>query len=952
MVEAYRTGRGRVVVRGRAHNEPLKGGANAIVFTELPYQVNKAELIRKMADLANDKVVPEIRDLRDESGRDGVRVVVELRRDAVPMVVLNKLYKHTAAQTTFGVNAIALVDGVPRTLGLADLIGHYLDHQREVVTRRSRYRLERAEARAHILEGLLVALENLDDVIALIRGAIDPDEARTGLMTRFDLTELQARAILDLRLQRLTQLEAGKIQEEYGELQERIAELRAILGDEARVYALIREELVAIRERYADERRTEIVPGEGDLDLEDLIAEEEMVISISRAGYVKRLPVSTYRAQGRGGKGLRGVRLKDEDYIEHLFIASTHHYLLFFTNTGKVYRQKVHELPQGARDSRGRHIANVLALREGEEVRAVFATRDYSEGRYLVPRDPRRDGQEDRDAQLRHHPARGGADRHPAHRRRRARGGPAHRRGRGPAGGVGAGPGGPLPRGARAPHGPDTRGVRGMTLEPEDRVLALAVARDDEDLLVVTGNGYGKRTLISELPGKGRPTKGVRTIKVTDSKGELVTARPVREGQELLLISQNGQVIRIAAESVRRTGRSTEGVRLMNLADDDARGGGGVGGRDAGRRGGGRGGRRRGLSVSSAARRGRRVAAPRSRSAISAGDVATAITPVPSSSPASVPRRGIRSTCQWYRPSRPPTGTVQPEVDVLRAEQLGHGGRLAPQEPRASAGPGAAVQSGRCAAGAMRTVPLSGGTSGDHATRPSASATMRPSAAASMSAQTGQRASANARSRASSRGGSIGSPTSWAWVCCRDAPAAAPWLRKRKGQSPRASASTAAIRSAQTPPAVPASSSVRSPNRTRWRGVFTITSWTPSSGATAGNLFGTARTSHPGVSGPPAARPDRLGLRRGLGLRGRGRRGTPCRSQAAPHRWGRAARAGGQQDRLVGERVPPERARDPFRRPWDVPLFFAEALAFAGFAFPPPSPPPSTLRRRPCSMES
>jgi len=569
VVEAYRTGRGRVVVRGRAHNEPLKHGRNAIVFTELPYQVNKAELIRKMADLVHDKVIPEIADLRDESGRDGLRVVVELRRDAVPMVVLNKLYKHTAAQTTFGVNAIALVDGVPRTLGLRDMIRHYLAHQKEVVTRRSRYRLGRAEARAHILEGLLRALEHLDEVIALIRGAADPDVARTGLMDRFDLTEVQARAILDLRLQRLTQLESGKIRAEHAELLERIAELRAILGDEARVYALIREELLEIRARYADERRTEVVPGEGDFDLEDLIAEEEMVISISSAGYIKRLPVSTYRAQRRGGKGLRGVRLKDDDYIEHLFIASTHHYLLFFTNTGRVYRQKVHELPQGARDSRGRHIANVLALREGEEVRAVFATRDYSEGRYLVL--ATRDGMvkktemrsydtilreagliaiqltegdelvgvqlTDGDEDLLVVSAKGQAAR--------------------------------FHEDAVRPMGRDTRGVRAMTLEPGDRVLALCVARDDEDLLVVTGYGYGKRTPMSDYPRKGRPTKGVRTIKVTDKKGELVTARPVREGHELLLISQNGQVIRIEASSVRRTGRSTEGVRLMDLPEDD-----------------------------------------------------------------------------------------------------------------------------------------------------------------------------------------------------------------------------------------------------------------------------------------------------------------------------------------------------------------------------------------------
>jgi DNA gyrase subunit A len=567
--EAYATGRGRVVVRGRAHNEPLKHGRNAIVFTELPYQVNKAELIRKMADLANDKVIPEIADLRDESGRDGVRVVIELRRDAVPMVVLNKLYKHTAAQSTFGVNAIALVDGVPRTLGLRDLLRHYLAHQKEVVTRRSRFRLARAEARAHILEGLLKALGYLDEVIALIRAAADPETAREGLMTRFDLTEIQARAILDLRLQRLTQLEAGRIQAEYDELQERITELRAILGDEARVYALIRDELLEIRGRYADERRTEIVPGEGDIDLEDLIAEEEMVISISHGGYVKRLPVSTYRAQGRGGKGLRGVRLKDDDYIEHLFIASTHHYLLFFTNLGKVYRQKVHELPQGSRDSRGRHIANLLAMQPDEEVRAVFNTRDYGEGRYLVL--ATRDGMvkktelrsydtvlrergltaialtegdelvgvqlTDGDDDLLVVSSRGQAAR--------------------------------FHEGQVRPMSRDTRGVRGMNLDPGDRVLALCVARDDEDLLVVTGNGYGKRTPMGDYPRKGRPTKGVRTIKVTDRKGELVTARPVRDGHELLLISLQGQVIRITVDGVRRTGRSTEGVRVMNMTEDD-----------------------------------------------------------------------------------------------------------------------------------------------------------------------------------------------------------------------------------------------------------------------------------------------------------------------------------------------------------------------------------------------
>ena len=569
IVDAYRTGRGRVVVRGRAHNEQLRNGRNAIVFTELPYQVNKSDLVRRIAELAEEKVVPEVSDVNDESGRDGTRVVVVLRRGAVPLVVLNKLFKHTSAQSTFGVNAIALVDGVPRTLGLREILGHYLEHQRQVVVRRSRFRLARAEARAHILEGLLIALGNIDEVIALIRAAADPDEARSGLMSRFSLSEVQARAILDLRLQRLTQLEGTTIRNEHEQLQDEIAGLRAILGDESRVMAVIREEVLALRERFADERRSEIIPGEGEIDLEDLIAEEEMVVSISRGGYIKRLPVSTYRAQRRGGKGLRGARLKDDDYIEHLFIASTHAYLLFFTNRGRVYRQKVYELPQGARDARGRHISNVLALVDGEEVRAVFATRDYNEAKYLVL--ATRDGMvkktelkaydtvlreaglfainltdddelvgvqmTDGDDDILIVSARGQAAR--------------------------------FAEAAVRPMGRQTRGVKAMNLDARDRVLALCVARDDEDLLVVTGNGFGKRTPMSDYPRKGRPTKGVRTIKVTDRKGELVTARPVREGHQLLLVSLGGQVIRIDVGSVRRTGRSTEGVRLMVMSDDD-----------------------------------------------------------------------------------------------------------------------------------------------------------------------------------------------------------------------------------------------------------------------------------------------------------------------------------------------------------------------------------------------
>ncbi|MEZ5079198.1 MAG: DNA gyrase subunit A [Thermoleophilia bacterium] len=569
IVDAYRTGRGRVVVRGRAHNEQLRNGRNAIIFTELPYQVNKSDLVRRIAELARDKVLPEVTDANDESGRDGTRVVITLRRGAVPLVVLNKLYKHTSVQSTFGVNAVALVDNVPRTLGLRDIIHHYLEHQKQVVVRRSRFRLGRAEARAHILEGLLIALGRIDEVIALIRAAADPDEARAGLMDRFGLTEVQARAILDLRLQRLTQLEADTIRAEHEQLQKDIADLRAILGDESRVLAVIREEILALRERFADERRTEIIAAEGEIDLEDLIAEEEMVISLSRGGYLKRLPVSTYRAQRRGGKGLRGASLKDDDYIEHMFIASTHHYLLFFTNQGRVYRQKVHELPQGARDARGRHISNVLALLEDEEIRAVFATRDYTEGKYLVL--ATRDGMikktefsaydtvlreaglfavsltegdelvgvqlTDGEDDLLIVSARGQAAR--------------------------------FSESAVKPQGRQTRGVRAINLDKADRVLSLCVAQDDEDLLVVTGNGYGKRTSVAEYPCKGRPTKGVRTIRVSDKKGELVTARRVREGTQLLLVSQGGQVIRIDVDAVKRMGRSTEGVRLMVLKEDD-----------------------------------------------------------------------------------------------------------------------------------------------------------------------------------------------------------------------------------------------------------------------------------------------------------------------------------------------------------------------------------------------
>src|ERR1700742_1549831 len=385
--DAYEKGRGRVRVQAKAHVEPLKQGKEAIVGTELPFMVKKGGgggLIQKIADLVHEKKIPEISDLRDESDKRGMRLVIELKRDAIPKVVLNKLHKHTPMQTTFGVNMVALVDNVPRTLSLREVLGHYVDHQREVIVRRTQYELRRAEDRAHVLECLLIALANLDEVIALIRGSRDSEEARTGLITRFELTLVQAQAILQLTLSRLTALEADKIKTEHADLLERIKELREILGDEQRVLDLIKEELNEVADAHGNERRTEITHAEGEIDIEDLIADQQMVISITHSGYIKSLPLSTYRQQRRGGVGINGMDLKDEDWIEHLFVTSTHDYLLFFTNRGKVYRSKVYELPEASRTAKGRALVNVLPLREGERVQSVLSTRDFSEGRYLV----------------------------------------------------------------------------------------------------------------------------------------------------------------------------------------------------------------------------------------------------------------------------------------------------------------------------------------------------------------------------------------------------------------------------------------------------------------------------------------------------------------------------------------------------------------------------------------
>ncbi len=572
--DAYRTGRGRIVMRARAHVEELRGGKSAIVVTELPYGVKKggdSGVIKKMADLVQDKVITEISDLADHSDRTGMRIQIELKREAIPQVVLNKLFKHTALQSTFGYNAVALVDNVPKTLSLLELVTHYLDYQREIVTRRSKYELRKAEDRAHVLAGYLIALDNLDEVIAIIRGAADTDNAREQLMERFSLSEIQATSILDLRLRALTSLERKRVEDEYNDLQERIGELRSVLGDPARIDGLIREEILELKTIYgkSDERRTEIIAAEGEFSLEDMIAEEDMVIAITRSGYIKRLPVTTYREQRRGGQGVMGMDLKDEDYIEHLFVASTHDYILIFTTVGKVYRLKVHELPLGSRQSKGRAIVNLLPLRQEESVRAVIATRDYKEAKFLVFATKKgvvkktefleyntplkADGiiaikMRDDDELIGVRLSDGDDDILMV-----SRSGQAIR----------------FHESAVRSMGRAASGVRGMSLRAKDEVIEVNVAEDDSDLLVVTENGYGKRTPLHEYPKKGRGGLGVKTVQLTEAKGKLAGARVVRDGYQVMLISTGGTVIRMPVDGIRRAGRATQGVIVMRLRGDE-----------------------------------------------------------------------------------------------------------------------------------------------------------------------------------------------------------------------------------------------------------------------------------------------------------------------------------------------------------------------------------------------
>src|SRR5215207_5255427 len=571
--DAYETGRGRVRVRARAHIEPLSQGKEAIVVTELPFMVKKGGdggLIRKIADLHAEKKLTEITNIEDHSDRKGMRVVIELKRDAIPKVVLNKLYKHTPMQATFGVNTVALVDNVPQTLPLREVIRHYVQHQREVIVRRAKHELRTLEARVHRLEGLLIALDHLDEVIELIRSSRDRDAAREGLIERFGLTHVQAQAILELRLQQLTALEADAIKREHADLVERIRELRELLGDEDKVYALIKEELQEIAERYGDERRTKITHAEDDVDIEDLIADQQMVIAITHSGYIKSLPLATYRMQRRGGVGVTGMDMKDDDYIEHLFVCSTHDFLLFFTNRGKVYRSKVYELPEAGRTSKGRYLGNVLPLREGERVQSVLATRDFTESDYLVFA-TRRGTVKKTEFGAYNTPIKADGiiainirDEDELVSVRRvdrgeeilmiSREGLAVR----------------FAEDDVRSMGRDTSGVRGMNITGADnQVLTMDVARDDQEVLVVTENGFGKRTAVSEYRKTSRGAKGVQTIKFSERRGGLAAALVVRPHQELLFISQEGLVQRTGVRGLRQTGRAAQGVTLMNVREED-----------------------------------------------------------------------------------------------------------------------------------------------------------------------------------------------------------------------------------------------------------------------------------------------------------------------------------------------------------------------------------------------
>jgi len=569
MRDAFLTGRGSVTMRAKALVEiHPRTKRETLVITELPYQVNKATLIENIAALVRDKKVEGISDLRDESDRDGMRIVIELKRGEIPEVILNNLYKHTQLQCNFGCNLLSLVDGQPKLCGVRELLLHFIDHRRQVVTRRCLFELARAEARAHILEGLLIALDHIDEIVKLIRASQTPPEAKAGLMERFGLSEKQAQAILDMRLQRLTGLERDKIKAEYEEVQALIARLKAILGDEKLLMQVIVEELEEVRDRYADERRTQIVDETAELNVEDLITEEDMVVTISNEGYIKRNAVSLYRAQRRGGKGKTAMTTKDEDFVAQLMVASTHDYLLFFSDRGRVFRKKVYEIPQAGRATRGKAMVNLLPVEKDERISATLAMREFDEGHYVVMatkkgvvkktrlsdfRNIRANGiiainiDEDDDL-ISVHISNGGQDIMLA-----SSGGKCIR----------------FPESDVRPMGRATRGVTGMRLPAGDQVISMTLVAERATLLAVSENGFGKRTAVEEYNVQRRGGQGVFTLKTGGRNGAMVAALQVLDEDQVMMMTDSGRLVRIRMDGVSVIGRNTQGVKLINCGPDE-----------------------------------------------------------------------------------------------------------------------------------------------------------------------------------------------------------------------------------------------------------------------------------------------------------------------------------------------------------------------------------------------
>ncbi len=568
IVDAYETGRGSLTLRSKCRIDEGKNGKKSIVVTEIPYQVNRTNLLKKIADLIRDKKLPEISNVHDGADRHGIDIIIELKQNAIPQVVLNKLYKHTQLQVGFGCNMLALVNGVPRTLSLKEMLHYYILHQEEVIERRTRYDLAKAEARAHILEGFVIALDNIDEVIKIIRASKTDAEAKETLMSRFALSEKQSEAILEMKLRRLTGLEREKIENELKELKEKIAYYKQVLSDESLVKKIIKEELLEIKEKFNTPRKTKISDEAKDLDVEDLIAEEDVAVTVTKAGYIKRIPVATYRQQKRGGKGLQGVNLKESDFVEHLFISSTHAYMLFFSTLGKVYRLKVYEIPEASRHARGTAIVNLLSLEKGETISAVIATKDFPEDEYLMFATAqgmvkktsmklydrtRRDGLiainlKENDSLI------------------------AVRRVAADEEVVMVSSAGKAIKWNESEvraMGRDTMGVRGMTVNADARVLGMEIAQPDADLFVITELGYGKRTPVSEYPSHHRGGQGVYTITMTTKKGLLAAMKIVKEEDEVMIITEEGIIVRTSVAEISQLGRSTQGVHVMNVADKD-----------------------------------------------------------------------------------------------------------------------------------------------------------------------------------------------------------------------------------------------------------------------------------------------------------------------------------------------------------------------------------------------